>query len=566
MASSRRLPLSYNVRTYGASGLGRDFTSLVAWEAYTDINLVTAKKGEVLECYDDADSFDDYVVLAGATTNASYFRVIKPADGEGHDGTFNNGVKFSGTGIWKIDENYDGIYDLIIESSSTSFVFDNDGDYLKIVGMLVDGTTTSNNQFMTRGQYCNLINCIAINGADRADGFHNETSVTNVYYNCNAINCGRDGFVDATCVNCISYGNVGNDWVNGTQTTCLDSGDTVNFVDADGGDFHLTETNPDARGNGTDLSADPTYAFDDDIDGDTRTGDWDRGFDQYATPAGDPNPPTTPYPANGGTGLVEDQELKCVVTDPDGFDMDVSFYNADGDVLIGTVEGVASGGIAEIVWEGLTPGVEYTWYAIADNGSGTAQSSNWTFTAGEENAWQNLDTNDSWRFYSLGYKILEWTNAVLNFNRRLTYPGTFADIYVADGSTAQTIANGTDYTKLTGFASDGQSSNCTADASNDKITITKTGRYLVNASISGSAAIVSTFKFACFLDGSEQSQCHAHRKFATANDMGSCSISGIIDVETENLDLDLRARHDFGTDVDFTPTYMNLCVTYLGET
>jgi hypothetical protein len=144
---------------------------------------------------------------------------------------------------------------------------------------------------------------------------------------------------------------------------------------------------------------------------------------------------------------------------------------------------------------------------------------------------------------------------------------TYAEIYVADGSTAQSIATGTTYTKLTGFTTNGSSSNCTADASNDKITITKTGYYLVNCSINGSSGTANaTFKFAAFLNGTEQSNVHNHRKFTTVNDVGSAAMSGIIDVTTANWDLDIRARHDIGSAINFTPTYMNLTITYLGET
>ena len=154
----------------------------------------------------------------------------------------------------------------------------------------------------------------------------------------------------------------------------------------------------------------------------------------------------------------------------------------------------------------------------------------------------------------------------LDFDMRITHPGTFGEIYVADGSTAQTIPTGATYTKLTGFATDGQSSNCTNDAANDKITITKTGRYEVICSIGASSNTVSTFKFAAFLNGVEQSQVHTHRKYANANDVGACTLSGIIDVTTASWDLDVRAAHDAVGDVDFTPTYMNLSVVYLGET
>ena len=154
----------------------------------------------------------------------------------------------------------------------------------------------------------------------------------------------------------------------------------------------------------------------------------------------------------------------------------------------------------------------------------------------------------------------------LHVNGRIIEDGTFANIYVDDGSTAQSIPTGTTYTKLTGFATNGQSSNCTTNVANDKITITKTGKYMVNYSMNGSSGSSNiTFKTAAFLNGSEQEQIHSHRKYAASGDKGSESGCGIINVTTANWDLDLRTRHDSGSSVNYTPTYMSLNVYYLGE-
>ena len=57
---------------------------------------------------------------------------------------------------------------------------------------------------------------------------------------------------------------------------------TVVFVNATGGDFHLAPTDTAAKGAGANLSADSNYAFASDIDGQTRTR-WDIGADEAAT-------------------------------------------------------------------------------------------------------------------------------------------------------------------------------------------------------------------------------------------------------------------------------------------
>ena len=60
--------------------------------------------------------------------------------------------------------------------------------------------------------------------------------------------------------------------------------------------------------------------------------------------------------------------------------MDVSFYDASDDSLIGTDAGVSSGGTASTTWSDLEYETTYSWYAIADDGQDTTQSHVWDFT------------------------------------------------------------------------------------------------------------------------------------------------------------------------------------------
>lgn len=57
---------------------------------------------------------------------------------------------------------------------------------------------------------------------------------------------------------------------------------TFTFVDAANGDFHLASGDSGARGHGTDLSSDATYAFSDDYDGESRSS-WDIGAFEYTS-------------------------------------------------------------------------------------------------------------------------------------------------------------------------------------------------------------------------------------------------------------------------------------------
>lgn len=141
----------------------------------------------------------------------------------------------------------------------------------------------------------------------------------------------------------------------------------------------------------------------------------------------------------------------------------------------------------------------------------------------------------------------------------------FAEIHLHDGVTSQAIATGTTYTLFTEFTNNGVSGNCTPDVTNNKITITKRGVYKVDGSFSFFSGTNSvTFKLAPFLGGVEQDQIHFERKVSVASDKGSASITGLINVESVPVDIDIRIRHDNGSSVDFTASYANLNVSFMG--
>jgi len=288
MASSRRLPTSYNVSTYGTAS--RDYSALMTWEAATDNDLVTATKGEVLECYDDETKFIEMVQIQGAITNSSYFRVIKPATGEGHDGTPNNGFTIELDDRYiDIQENYSQLHDLVILDATISsdvgiFLV---GEYTAAIGCIIKSTDNKiPRHFQSNGSNIYFINCISIGASDR--GFYGSGDNNNIYfYNCIAVDanigfeleegCGNTGYAK----NCITHDCTTDfKFTTWTKTTCYE-GDATVFKDQPNDDYHLASADTTCRGNGTDLSADANYAFDDDIDGETRSA-WDIGADEYS--------------------------------------------------------------------------------------------------------------------------------------------------------------------------------------------------------------------------------------------------------------------------------------------
>ncbi len=176
---------------------------------------------------------------------------------------------------------------------------------------------------------------------------------------------------------------------------------------------------------------------------------------------------------------------------------------------------------------------------------------------GVNQAWVSDDTGSIYQAVVSGGALAWVATAALE--------SAYAEIYVADGVTAQAIPTGATYTKLTGFATNGQSQNCTADAANDKITITRAGRYLTTVTISGvSTASAVTFDFAVFLDGVRQDAVNAHRAYAVGGDEGNCSMAGILNATSVPVDVDVRCVQDSLSSDDFTPSFMNLTVLYIG--
>lgn len=316
MATSRRVGTNEQVQTYGVS---RDFSSLGTWESATDTDHVSDAETDVLECYDDAASFDDWVRLAGSTNNASFFRIIRPADAEGHDGTPNVGVAFRNTAGagdegMRCDEQFSQFQDLIVSNrASTSGSVRGirlDADNAKAIGCLVWETQnqgTGGEWGVRLSEFGQVILCLAV-ACDpynfRAD--HSDADES-LLYNCVSIDAFRHGFsisndAGVRAVNCIATGTVddddfetGEDWgssdFNASGDASAPGGNsrinqTFTFTAPGSDDYHLEGTDAGARDFGTSLEADGDFDFDDDIDIEPFDV-WDIGFD-------DPDPDAKP--------------------------------------------------------------------------------------------------------------------------------------------------------------------------------------------------------------------------------------------------------------------------------
>lgn len=312
--SSRILPVAYTEYSYG--GASRDYTSLATWDSDTDNDLVTATSGVVLTCYADEGPYDDNVTLEGATTSSSYFRVIRAAPG--HRGTPIDGVRFRKSGAISLSmvglaENYAQAHDIAASCATTStavycyaICFYNFSVGNKFIGCTaydtdaLSKTTAQGGGFWLSYYPAVVANCYAydVQGSFTSSGGFScltmasgDDDLVQYLYNCTAIGCSKgivlynqisSNTLTVYAKNCIAQDNTNNTSLVGSYTKTLteDPSIVTSGVTFKADGYHLDSTDTGAIGDGVDLSADGTFAFSDDIDGETRS-DWDIGADEY---------------------------------------------------------------------------------------------------------------------------------------------------------------------------------------------------------------------------------------------------------------------------------------------
>ena len=303
---------------------GGDYTSLSAWEAGRNANLITSGNIEVAECYAMSDT--TAVVIDGWTTDAAdYIKIYTPTS-ERHVGVWNTskyrlevtGLVGSAAIINK--ESFvriDGLQVSASQSSSSADVIstwsvDADNCELQFSNNILKGVsnTFGSGVYAYTGAHTGKVKIWnnIIYDLTTATGFgiycsFNASSANFYVYNNTVKNCGygiynQNATTPAKAYNtlisgCTTAGS--GTWVAGTGynatnnasmaytvtggATADRTSQTFSFVGAS--DFHLTSGDAGARDYGIDLSADANLAFSTDIDAQTRSGSWDIGADEY---------------------------------------------------------------------------------------------------------------------------------------------------------------------------------------------------------------------------------------------------------------------------------------------
>jgi len=311
------------VKTIGSAG-GRDYATIAAWLAATDENLVSGPAPwgntvQVGEVYNDS-TFSlggTDAIVSGAVTDATRYRMLRPATGHEYDPPSDSGVKISGattTDAIRIDEDYfrlqGPIYveNLAAGTDDRSCVKSTADVTLvtRVFGYFPNGTAGDRGPFRGTGLSQKWRNSIAV-GNDNTNGASYGFYVTgsgSKVANCNALKIRRGA--SGTCFkdgggaggvrfqNCIAgSSDIGFDVVDGFQdhnasvdTTAAGLGSFTsiapndNWVDSAGYDFRLLATSP-LINQGVKLATE----FTDDFAGATRTGAWEIGaYDGYLVP------------------------------------------------------------------------------------------------------------------------------------------------------------------------------------------------------------------------------------------------------------------------------------------
>jgi len=306
---------------------GGDYTSLSAWESGEQGDL-TGVRDEiaVAECYAMEDT--TAVTVDGWTTSSTQYIKITVPTAERHDGKWNTSryrlvVSATDAYVLQVSEDFARLEGLQIQNTSTgnfpggvnTIAGAGSVHYIShCISRATVGATTTQRGFNFRAGTTYVWNCLAYDwlGGTTSTGFRSNHTTGNIYcYNCTAHSCDQgfehpDNGTAMYVKNCLAAGcasafPAGWNWPTGSDYNATDNAQattgngglnnppgansrysqTFSFVDSANDDWHLTSSDAGAKDFGTDLSADSNLAFSDDVDGQTRSGSWDIGFDEY---------------------------------------------------------------------------------------------------------------------------------------------------------------------------------------------------------------------------------------------------------------------------------------------
>lgn len=300
-------------------GVGNYYTTLSAWEAAQQRDLVTANEIAVAECYNDwsGDGLLDAVHITGWTTGTADVNnpriIIRTATGQRHAGKAGTGFRMYQSDSWgkTLQVSNNNVHVRGLEAHSTGDSGSGFYSTQNSWSVVFDGCISRAHG--GSGESCFFLtreiarNCLALDAAgSRGFGTNSNTWFGYEAFNCVAVGCNQ-GFGGGNATdrnqgvqlrNCLAYNcstsfsTANGKWVATSSNNAASNGATVtppgsspytsnvtsaDFVDAAGDDFHLA-SGSGLIGAGANLYSD----FTEDIDGDERpsSGAWDVGADR----------------------------------------------------------------------------------------------------------------------------------------------------------------------------------------------------------------------------------------------------------------------------------------------
>lgn len=286
---------------------GGDYSSLSAWEAAKQANIVTADEIQQAECYSFADT--TRVDIDGWTTDSTrYIRIYtpaaeRPATPAWDAAKYTLTASFNGDGIIGVYEDYVRIEGIQVRNTDTGtdaqgVIRANSCVELRVSNCILrdgryglwaySGATKCWNTIIYGGasgavNVNNAADCYlySVSSYGGADGFRIQSGTTTVAKNCYA-RYYPAGWTKTTCAS---------EDTSGTSGLQSISYNTTNFTNVTGGSEDWALPSGSALVNvGTNTSGDSApFDFVLDFSGDTRSGTWDIGADEYVA-AGGTNP------------------------------------------------------------------------------------------------------------------------------------------------------------------------------------------------------------------------------------------------------------------------------------
>lgn len=309
------------VHTIAASG--GDYTSLSAWEAAQQRDLVAANEAAIAECEAFLDTTP--VVFDGWTTSETCLIVVRAAAGaEAKLPYSSTAYRLEATnpgnqGVITVSEEFSRFQRIQIGHTLTSDVgragiaarYQASAGKIWIDGVVVKGaisgtTNTSAFRIISSLVVPYFTNCVALNYPSSGSSYAYEPGSgppNAYYYNCSAINCTR-GFLalgsQYVAKNCLfdSRGQASPVGFSGTFAAASSNNastdatapgsnsrqsQTFTYVDTNNSDYRLAYDDAGARTYGISLTADSINPVTLDVNGYTRTGSWDIGASEAPT-------------------------------------------------------------------------------------------------------------------------------------------------------------------------------------------------------------------------------------------------------------------------------------------